>query len=155
MDNFTITITPNTTLKTGDTATINITAAANTPYQKTISATFKLVVAHEEFSYNIADSVGSTYLILNISNTLPTPQTITLTFNPAVVTLDMTNDAYIKRISSTVTTINSHSYVNSITFKVDALSSTAIRFYKTDISKNYTYPNGNSSPIVTVQNVGG
>ena len=114
-----------------------------------------MVIAHEEFSYNIVDSIGSAYLELNASNTLTTPLMITLTFDPTVAALDMTSDAYINRTSSGVTTVNEHSYVNSVTFKMDALSSTAIRFYKLDTSQNYTYPNGSSTGVITVQNSGG
>ena len=135
--------------------TINVTAAASSPYQKTISAAFTLVVAHDEFSYNIVDSVGSTYLQMNASNTLASPITITLTFNPSVVTLDMTSKAYINRTSSGTITIDSHLYVNSVTFKMDALSSMIIKFYKTDTSKDYTYPSGSSTSVITVQSSGG
>ena len=35
---------------------------------------------------------------------------------------------------------NNHKYINSISFKIDALSSSRIKFYKVDAQKDYTYP---------------
>ena len=76
--------------------------------------------------------------------------TIDLSFNPNVVLLDITNENYLKNIGTTTTTINSYDYINGFTFKVDALSSAVVRFYKVDTTQNYTYPFNNNSPIVTV-----
>lgn len=73
---------------------------------------------------------------------------ITLNFDPSVVTLDMTNSNYLNATSVGTTTINSYEYINKIEFKVDAISSTTVRFYKNDISQNYTYPNTGNSSII-------
>lgn len=69
-DSFTLTITPNTALRTGDTVWVKITATSTAQYQKTLTAEFTLVVGQENLSYEIVDSVGSQYLDLNITNTL-------------------------------------------------------------------------------------
>ncbi|MGM9879247.1 MAG: hypothetical protein ACI31R_04410 [Bacilli bacterium] len=66
--------------------------------------------------------------------------TITLDFDPNKVLLDMTNKNYLNSSSTTTTQIDGYSYIKGITFKVDALSSEVVRFYKKDASMNYSYP---------------
>ena len=61
----------------------------------------------------------------------------------------MTSPAYLKRVSETYTTINGYSYVNGISFKIDAIDSEVVKFYKTDTSRDYTYPIVNNNSIVT------
>lgn len=75
---------------------------------------------------------------------------ITLSWNPQDVVIDTTSNI-ITNSSSTFTTsvYNGISYINSITFPVDILSSTEVRFYKWDVTKNYTYPFVYPSSIVT------
>ena len=73
---------------------------------------------------------------------------ITLTFNPATVILDTTSDI-MKNASYTTSLYDGINYISSITFKVDVLSSTEIRFYKRNSSANYTYPITNPTSIVT------
>lgn len=74
---------------------------------------------------------------------------ITLSFDPNVVLLDLTSEFYQDAISHTEIQINGYQYVNSITFKVDPISSEMIRFYKKDASMNYTYPYGTNTPIIS------
>ena len=47
------------------------------------------------------------------------------------------------------TNINGYTYINNLTIRIDALSSTLIRFYKKDVSKDYTYPNTTGQAPVT------
>lgn len=79
---------------------------------------------------------------------------ITLRFNPTVVLLDMTSEIYQNALDNGYTIvqqqINGHNYVREISFKIDAMSSMAIKFYKVDVSQNYTYPNGNNSSVIEV-----
>ena len=74
---------------------------------------------------------------------------ITLTFDPSVVVLDMTSEAYLKAVNYTTTTIGGYDYINSVTFNVDAISSAQVKFYKTDATRNYTYPIVNSSSVIS------
>ena len=62
----------------------------------------------------------------------------------------MTSQVYQDAISTTSTTIGGHSYINSISFKIDAMSSEQIKFYKVNAGQNYTYPNNNNSSVITV-----
>ena len=93
----------------------------------------------------------STYLSLSATDKEKCASTtIDLSFNPNVVLLDITNENYLKNIGTTTTQINNYNYINGLTFKVDALSSTVVRFYKQDTTQNYTYPFNNNSPIITL-----
>ena len=46
--------------------------------------------------------------------------------------------------------INGKSYISGFTIPIDAISSREIRFYKVDVSQNYTYPNNNGNSIVAI-----
>ena len=77
---------------------------------------------------------------------------VTVTFDPSIVYLDMTNNSYIHRIPNSQTTVdvNGYSYVNSYKFKIDATSSEKVIFYKANPSENYTYPLVNTTSVIDV-----
>ena len=76
---------------------------------------------------------------------------VTLKFNPEEVLLDMTNYSYINAIDVKTTVVQTYTYINEITFNVDAVSSSRVRFYKQDVTKDYSYPNkNNENSIITV-----
>lgn len=183
-DVFTIIVTPNTQLKTGDTVEVNISATTSTTnslYDATISGKFTLKVGIENITYTIDDSKNNPYMQLNVTNTqsyyfVDEPfnsyskndritsdeyiqlsdenknkchsAIITLEFDPNEIVLDMTNENYLKAIDIETTSINLQNYIKKITFKLEAISSTTVRFYKKDISKNYTYPNSSNASVV-------
>ena len=182
-DNFVVTITPKTTLETGEKVWIEVEAKSTYPYEKTLSARFEITIGNLGMSYNIEDDVGNQFLEFNVINTLNFytidesfddyqqgtkidmykylelseenkakchSMIITLNFNPQQVLVDMTSEIYLKTIEKTSTTIDGKSYINSITFKVDAISSESIKFYKRNLNENYTYPNGNNQPIINI-----
>jgi hypothetical protein len=74
---------------------------------------------------------------------------IDLSFDPNVVILDTTSNI-INDATYTSTTINGTSYVNSLSFTIDPLSTKTIKFYKKNNALDYTYPIVNNSSIVTV-----
>lgn len=76
--------------------------------------------------------------------------TVTLTFDPREVYLDMASEMYLKSIAHTTTQIGNANYVNSLTFKVDAITSVSVKFYKKDLTKDYTYPKDNNPCIVGI-----
>lgn len=184
-DDFTIVLTvpTNVILETGDRVTIEVEATSTSPYRKTLSSTFTLVVGHYGLSYEIEDSVGSPYLNIRITNTLDyytvnenitghnagtqlsieeyqnlsasdkakcSSAIITLDYDPQDILLDMTSEAYLTSIHSETEVINNYNYVNLFSFKIDALSSKTIKFYKIDTTQNYTYPITNQSSIIGV-----
>lgn len=69
-DSFIATIRPNTTFTDGDIATFTITASSTSPYRKTLTGEFILVVGREGLSYEIGDIARRTFLELRITNTL-------------------------------------------------------------------------------------
>lgn len=74
---------------------------------------------------------------------------ITLTFDPRVVILDMTNTAYLNAEKYTTTQIDNYSYVNSISFRISLESSEIVKFYKANSNMDYTYPITNDTSIVS------
>lgn len=77
---------------------------------------------------------------------------VSISYNPNDLLVDMTNDAYLHRLSSNYyeTTIDNYQWVSGFSFKINASSSSSILFYKNDITKNYTYPIVNDTPIINV-----
>ena len=75
---------------------------------------------------------------------------ITLEFDPNVILLDMTNEFYQNAFDIQTVRINNYDYIKKFSFKIEAMSSNNIKFYKKNVSNNYSYPNGNASSIITV-----
>ena len=103
-------------------------------------------------SYHRGDRLEiSEYLALNPSDRPNcTAALITLTFDPSLFKLDMTNEAYDNAYrTTTVTMADGYDYLNSVTFRTDAISSTSVRFYKLNTANNYTYPYVTQTPIIT------
>lgn len=73
---------------------------------------------------------------------------ITLSFDPTDVVIDTTNNLLNNATTST-TTVNGVAYISTITFDVDPMSSNVVRFYKLDVSQDYTYPHENDPSIIT------
>ena len=69
-DSFTLTITPNTQLKTGDKVVVEIEATSKTSYTKTLKGKFTLVVGKENLTYQITDKSDNPYMDLRITNTI-------------------------------------------------------------------------------------
>ncbi|MBR3161153.1 MAG: hypothetical protein IKF19_00275 [Bacilli bacterium] len=71
-DSFTIVITvpTETTLHDRDRVELHVTASATSPYEKTLTGTFRLVVGYYGLSHEIEDSRNSPYLNVRITNTL-------------------------------------------------------------------------------------
>lgn len=129
----------------------------NSPYlELNITNTLSYYMVQEAFdSYNVGEKINiDTYLALSDENKNKCYSTIiTLTFDPNDVILDMTNSNYLSASNITNTTVNSYNYINSITFKVEAISSANVRFYKKDETENYTYPITNEESIIEVTNI--
>lgn len=100
-------------------------------------------------SYNVGDEIiAEDYLALSDADKKNfSSARITLSFDPNIVILDTTANIT-KNSEKQYTTVDGISYISSITFDMDAVSSMAIRFYKKDTSKNYTYPITTTTPII-------
>ena len=154
-DSFNIVVTPNTTFHDGDTILIYVSATSTSPYEKTIKGKFTLVVGQEEAfdDYNEGDRIDITpYLNLPSSKKDKCYSAyITLKFDPNVVRLDLTNPSYLTKTNETTELIDGNSYINGYTFKMEAISSQMVRFYKVNTSNNYTYPLVNETSVINFE----
>lgn len=109
---------------------------------------YRILTAFDD--YEVEDHIDiSTYLALdNEKKKKCASAVITLKFDPNILRLDMTNEAYLNAIVTTETLIDGFYYIDSLTFYVDAISSSMVRFYKLDTSNDYTYPFVTSDSIV-------
>lgn len=103
-------------------------------------------------SYAVGDKLDiGTYLSLSDSEKNNCASAIiTLRFDPNIVLLDMTSSAYLKSFNQATTTINGYEYISEISFKIDALSSEVVNFYKDDTTIDYTFPFVNPVSIIGV-----
>ena len=147
---------PTENLKVGDTVKLTVTANTTVPYKKEITATFNIKVTGQNVTYSIEDEETSVYATLKLVNTKSETNRITLTYNPALVVIDVTHEYYQNRIipagqSEITTNVDGVEYVSSITFDMEPADVKNIRFYKKDINADYTYPGGSyGSMVVTI-----
>lgn len=100
---------------------------------------------------SVGDKIDiDTYLALSPENKNKCASAIVnLSFDPNIILFD--NASLVKGLINTTTIpLNGFNYINNVTFKIDAISSMIVRFYKKDKSLNYTYPIVNQNPILTV-----
>lgn len=125
----------------------------NSPYLNVrITNTLDYYIVKEAFDdYAVDTHIDiETYLKLTDENKNKCASAIiNLEFDPTKVSLDMTNNAYLNAINTSTTQINNYEYINKISFKIEALSSFMVKFYKSDTTLDYTYP-GATSPIIKV-----
>ena len=131
-----------------------ITDSVNSPYLMfSITNAIDTYVVRTAFgNHSVGDIITSSdYVNLSAADKAKCASAlITLSWSPSDVVIDTTSSIVTSSTSAiTTTTYNGVSYINSITFPVDILSSTEVRFYKWDVTKNYTYPLTYPTPIVT------
>lgn len=153
-DAFTVNINPanGTALNDGEIAWVDITASSTSPYTQTISGKLVFEVGTSDISYEIIDEANSPYLTLNIINSTSSNTNVTLSYDPTVVLLDMTSRFYLNTQTTFNTqTLNNYSYINNITSPVSALSTTSVKFFKTNSANNYSFLAGSSgTPVITL-----
>lgn len=150
--NFKLYLVPAGNLNPGEVITVTVEAKTTEPYKKTVKADFKIAVTPTRLSYEVEDSTNSIYATLKLVNTNNSKNRITLTFDPEIIMIDTSDEAYINKISQTTTEVSSgEEYANSVTIELDAEDSKDIKFYKKDKTADYTYPSGNSACIITIQ----
>lgn len=173
-DSLTITMTPNSIFKDGDSVVLKVEAKSLSPYEKTLSAEFELVVGKYGLSHEIVDSRNNVYMELKITNTLDyytvkesfdgysvgdrissddyaslsvqnkdkcASAIITLKFDPDVIYTDNNNTTFLNSYNVKTEKIDGFDYINEFTFKMDSTSSTVVKFYKKDVTKNFTGTN--------------
>ena len=141
---------PKENLAVGDTVKVNVTASTTVPYQKTISATFNIKVTGQNVTYSIDDEATNIYATLKLVNTKSETNTITLSYDPALVIIDVTHEYYENRdqTKDTFKNVEGVEYVKSITFDMEPADVKNIRFYKKNVNADYTYPGGTYGSMV-------
>lgn len=130
-----------------------VDSASSKYFDLNITNTLSYYTVNEAFdTYAVGDKIDvDTYVNLTAANKAKCySASITISFDPSVAVLDMTNSNYLKATNVVTTAINGTNYISGMTFSIDPISSTVIRFYKTDTSQNYTYPITNATSIITV-----
>ena len=134
-----------------------ITDKPQNPYMElSLTNTLSYYIVNEAFgNYSVNNKIDiDTYLALTEENKAKCSSAIvTITFNPEQVLLDITNESYSKAKNIETTTVNGKTYINKFTILIDAISSTDLRFYKVDVSKDYTYPNGNEPSVLIITSI--
>ena len=144
-------VTPLTQINKGETVKLSIKASTKEPYIKEISCEISLKVKQQTTnSYKIEDVPGRNYAVLEIVNAQDTGLQYTLTFDPKVLRIDTNDEVCVNRVSGTSTTVDGTQYLNKIVFNVNKESARNIKFYKVDMSKDYSYPSGDTSPAIDV-----
>ena len=134
-----------------------ITDKPQNPYMElSLTNTLSYYIENEAFgNYSVNNKIDiDTYLALTEENKAKCSSAIvTISFNPEQVLLDITNESYSKAKNIETTTVNGKTYINKFTILIDAISSTDLRFYKVDVSKDYTYPNGNEPSVLSITSI--
>ena len=82
-------------------------------------------------------------------NTHDTGGNVSLEFDPNVVRIDLNDEAYINRLEGSEE-VNSDGYVEKFVFTMDKEYAKNIKFYKVDMTQDYTYPSGDTTSVITV-----
>lgn len=131
-----------------------ITDSVNSPYLMfSITNAIDTYTVRQAFgTHNVNETLTSAeYVALSPENRAKCASAIiTLSWDPQDVIIDTTSNIITSGNATTTTsTYNNISYINSITFPVDILSSNEVRFYKWNVANNYSYPLSSATPIVT------
>lgn len=116
-----------------------------------ITNTFDYYLVKEEFDkYRVNDRIDrGTYMQLSDDDKRKcTSALISLSFDPNDTILDMTSSAYLNAYNVSIVNIDGYDYVNGITFKMDSESSETVKFYKRDVTMDYSYPFVNDNSII-------
>ena len=106
---------------------ITVTVTSSSPYVKELKA--KFVFTKPVLRYEITDSAGSYYAELYIY-TGDTAQTVTVNWDKAKLLIDETNDFVFGNLTAEK---------NSASVSIPAHTTVKIAFFKTDITKDYSY----------------
>lgn len=111
----------------GEEKEIIVTVTSSSPYVKELKA--KFIFAESVMRYEITDSAGSYYAELYIY-TGDTAQTVTVNWDKAKLLIDETNDFVFGKLTAEK---------NSASVSIPAHTTVKIAFFKTYITKDYSY----------------
>lgn len=111
----------------GEEKEITVTVTSSSPYVKELKA--KFVFTKPALRYEITDSVGSYYAELYI-HTANEAKTVTVNWDKAKLLIDETNDFVFGKLNADK---------NAASVSIPAHTTVKIAFFKTDITKDYSY----------------
>lgn len=111
----------------GEEKEIIVTVTSSSPYVKELKA--KFVFTKPVLRYEITDSVGSYYAELYI-HTANEEKTVTVNWDKAKLLIDETNDFVFGKLNADK---------NAASVSIPAHTTVKIAFFKTDITKDYSY----------------
>lgn len=127
-----------------------IVDSKKSPYlELSVTNTLNYYTVKEPFlDYNVNDRIDeATYNTLSDENKAHCASAIiTVSFDPNTIYIDNNNTVYLNSYNRETEKINNYDYINKFTFKMDSSSSSLVKFYKRDVSKDYS----NDNDIVTV-----
>ena len=131
-----------------------ITDSKQNPYlELRLTNTLSYYVVNEAFGqYKVGDKIDSEkYLALQDSEKDKCYSAlVTIEFDPNKVLFDITNEVYKEATNIKTTVVDGKTYISGLTLSMESSSSKDIRFYKVDVSKDYTYPNGTAQSIIKI-----
>ncbi len=135
-----------------------ITDGINNPYMELrITNTQSYYTVREQFQvdskvYSANTRIDiDTYLSLSDTNRAKCySAVVTVEFDPNIVLVDITDDAYQNATGVHTRIIDGKTYIDKFTVSLEAISSKSIRFYKVDSTQDYSYPNQSNSLILTL-----
>ncbi len=127
----------------------------NRPYfEVRITNTLDYYTVEEAFlQYNAGSNISiPEYMALTDENKAKCYSAyVDIELRPDRFALDMTNKNYLKAsVVDQQTLSDSYNYIKKMSFKIDALSSETVKFYKEDPGHDNTYPIVNSNPCSSV-----
>lgn len=145
-------VTPKSQIQENEKITVKIKASTQEPYKKQISCEITLRVRQYTLnSYIIEDVPNRNYATLKIVNAQATGLPVTLEFDPDVVRIDLADEAFVNRTTGSEEK-NANGYIKKFIFTMDKESVRNIKFYKVDMSKDYTFPSGSATSVIKVIN---
>lgn len=124
----------------------------STYYEVAVTNTLDYYIARQAFrNYQVGEKIdmGTYQAFTEIEKSYCASAIVQINFDPNNSLLDMTSTAYLNSLNTSEVVLDSHSYINSLSFKVEPLSSYKVKFYKVDPTKDYSYPS-NLESIVEV-----
>ena len=131
-DVITLSVIPNSLIEKNDKVIVKVKVTTIDDFEKTLEAKFVINVNNDSVQYNIDDEAGRDYFTLIINNMKK--ENIHIEFDPDKVIIDNTNDIFSNLLDYEL----QGSYINKISFTMDAMSNVNIKFFKKDKSMDYT-----------------
>lgn len=108
-----------------------------------------VIEAFDDYSVNDEIDINAYKNLSESDKSKCVGKNISITFDPNILLLDTTL-SMIDTSTYTTTNISGTDYLNSLNFKIEPVSTIAIKFYKVNTSVNYTYPIVNDTSIIGV-----